>query len=76
VDFDPIERAILDIEKRASNLDEITRSVDTIKNASENILKRVRIDREALEKQVTLLRDSMISIKHVLGKDEDSPAEA
>ena len=59
VDFDAIERAILEIEKRAGNLDDVRKSADTIKSASEKILERVRIDREALDKQVTQLREKV-----------------
>ena len=76
IDFDPIDRAVLDIEKRAQNLDQVRKSAETIRSSSETILERVRIDREALEKQVAVLRDAMISVKHVLGADDDSPIGA
>lgn len=59
VDFEAIERAILEIEKRAGNLDEVRKSAETIQSSSSKILERVRIDREGLEKQVTLLRDKV-----------------
>jgi len=71
VDFDPIDRAILDIEKRVANLDQVRKSAETIRSSSDTILERVRIDREALEKQVSVLRDAMSNVKHVLGKNED-----
>jgi hypothetical protein len=67
VDFEPIDRAILDIEKRVQNLDQVRKSAETIKSSSETILNRVRIDREALENQVAVLRDAMNCVKHVLG---------
>jgi hypothetical protein len=69
VDFDPIDRAILDIEKRVQNLDQVRKSAETIKSSSETILDRVRIDREALEKQVGILREAMCCVKQVLGGD-------
>jgi hypothetical protein len=59
VDFDAIERAILEIEKRAGNLDEVRKSAETIQSSSAKILERVRIDREALDKQVTQLREKV-----------------
>ena len=52
VDFEAIDKAILEIEKRAGNLDEVRKSAETIQSSSTKILDRVRIDREALEKQV------------------------
>ena len=58
IDFEPIDRAMLDIEKRVQNLDQVRKSAETIKSSSETILERVRIDRECSEKQVGVLRDS------------------
>jgi hypothetical protein len=72
IDFDPIDRAICDIEKRAQNLDQIRKSAETIKSSSEGILERVRIDREALDKQVATLRDAMNCVKHVLSAENDA----
>jgi hypothetical protein len=63
VDFDVIEKAILEIEKRAGNLDEVRKAAETIQSASGKILERVRIDRDALEKQVVLLRDRVEDLK-------------
>jgi hypothetical protein len=72
IDFDPIDRAVLDIEKRVQNLDQVRKSAETIRSSSDTILERVRIDREALEKQVAVLREAMISVKHVLGADDEA----
>jgi hypothetical protein len=74
IDFEPIDRAVLDIEKRVQNLDQVRKSAETIRSSSETILERVRIDREALEKQVAVLRDAMINVKHVLGADDGTPS--
>lgn len=65
-DFDAIDRAVLEIEKRARNLDEVGKSAGTIKSASEKILERVRIDREALEKQVTQLREKVGELRDAM----------
>jgi len=64
VDFEAIERAILEIEKRAGNLDEVRKSAETIQSSSSRILERVRIDREGLEKQVTLLREKVGELRN------------
>jgi hypothetical protein len=65
-DFEAIERAILEIGKRADNLDEVRKSADSIKSASEKILERVRIDREALEKQVAQLREKVGDLRSAM----------
>ena len=70
VDFEGIDRAILDIEKRAGNLDEVKKYAETIQSSSEKILKRVRIDRDGLEKQVSTLREKMGELKSMLHSSE------
>jgi hypothetical protein len=67
IDFTPIDRAILDIEKRVQNLEQVRTSAETIKSSSEKILDRVRIDRKALDEQLIVLRDAMNEVKHALG---------
>jgi hypothetical protein len=66
VDFETIDKAILEIEKRAGNLDDVRKSAETIKSSSEKILDRVRIDREALEKQLEILRERVGDLKNSL----------
>lgn len=63
VDFDTIQKAILEIEKRAGNLDEVRKSAETIQSASGKILERIRIDRDALEKQVEILREKVNDLR-------------
>jgi hypothetical protein len=63
VDFETIDKAILEIEKRAGNLDEVRKCAETIKSSSEKILDRVRIDREALDKQLEILRERVGDLK-------------
>ncbi|MEM8944338.1 MAG: hypothetical protein AAGD11_04070 [Planctomycetota bacterium] len=74
VDFTPIDRSVLDIEKRVKNLDQIRSSAQTIKSSSEKILDRLRIDQEALEKQVVVLRESMTDLKQAIGSDKPTPS--
>jgi len=66
VDFKVIESAINEIEKRACNLDEVRKSAETIHSSSTKILDRVRIDREALEKQVATLREKVQDLREII----------
>jgi hypothetical protein len=70
VDFETIEKAICEIEKRAANLDEVGRSAETIKSSSNKILERVRIDRDALEKQVEILRERVTDLKSTIAPQQ------
>ncbi len=72
LDFTTIDKTILDIEKRVQNLDDIRRSTETIRNANEKIFDRVRIDGEALNKQLAILRECLGDLKQHLGSDESS----
>jgi hypothetical protein len=63
VDFEAIEKAILEIEKRAGNLDDVRKSAETIQTATTRILDRVRIDRDALVKQVEVLREKVCDLR-------------
>jgi hypothetical protein len=71
IDFGPIDRAVLDIEKCVQNFDQVRTWTDTIKSNSEKILERIRKDREGLEKQLGVLREAMNGVKQVL-TDGDS----
>jgi hypothetical protein len=62
-DFESIEAAMLDIEKRANNLKDVHTSAVTIRNSSESIIKRVEIDREALRTQVAILREKITDLR-------------
>ena len=53
----------LEIERRAGNLDDVRKSAESIRSSSDKILERVRIDREALEKQVAVLREKAADLK-------------
>jgi hypothetical protein len=55
-DIAAIEKAINAIEKHCEGLDQVEKPAQTIKSSAEKILERVRIDREALTKQVAVLR--------------------
>lgn len=65
-DFQAIEEAVLEIEKRADKLAEIEKLAGTIQNNSEKILERVRLDRSAIAKQAALLRERMIDLRQLV----------
>jgi hypothetical protein len=69
-DFDSIEKCMLDIEKHANNLDEIHKSAITIRNSNDNILKRVEIDKDALTKYISQLRQNLADIRGELLREE------
>jgi hypothetical protein len=64
-DFSAIDKSINDVEKRADNLDEVQTFAETIHSSSEKILDRVRIDREALKKQVAFLREKVKDLRDI-----------
>lgn len=69
IDFEAIDRTMLDIEKRITNLNEVRTSARTIVNSGEKIIKRVDIDEKALEKQLALLRDGLNDVRTAVGCD-------
>lgn len=76
IDFEPIDRAVLDIEKRVQTLDSVRKSAESIKSSSDSILERVRIDRDVLEKQVGVLRAAMGHVKEALGRSAATEVDA
>jgi plasmid stability protein/translation initiation factor 2 beta subunit (eIF-2beta)/eIF-5 len=62
-DFEAITQAILEIEKQSQALAEVTKSAETIKSGSQNILERVRISRKSLERQVEILQERIDDLK-------------
>src|SRR5258708_14334654 len=69
-DFQAIDEAICEIEKRTEGLNEIETSAKTIQSGSEKILKRVELCRKALVHQGEILRDKMDELKHLTGGDD------
>lgn len=70
VDFETIDRAVLEIEKRAANLDSIRTTAKTIISGGERIIKRVDTDEKSFEKQIALLREKLSDVKVALGCEE------
>jgi len=62
-DFTALDVAILEIDKRAGALAEISTWAETIQNNSEKILDHVRKTRKSLERQVETLREKLSDLK-------------
>lgn len=73
VDFESIDRAVLEIEKRAANLDTIRTSAKTIISSGERIIKRVDTDEASFEKQIALLREKLTDVRTALGCKLEMP---
>jgi hypothetical protein len=71
-DFQAIDEAICEIEKRTEGLNEIETSAKTIQSGSEKILKRVELCRKALVQQVEVLREKMQELKQLTGVESSS----
>jgi dsDNA-specific endonuclease/ATPase MutS2 len=71
-DFQAIDEAICEIEKRTEGLNEIETSAKTIQSGSEKILRRVELCRKALVQQVEILREKMQELKTLSGADDSA----
>lgn len=65
VDFTKIDEAILEIGKRAAQLDQINGWSETISKNSEKIVDHVRTARKALERQVASLQTNVSDLKQI-----------
>jgi len=66
-DFDLLEKAIREVERQASYLDEIKTSSSTIKNGAEKILSRIEIMSNALVKQIEVLDTQAGLLRQLVG---------
>ncbi len=71
-DFTAIAEAILEIEKQTGKLGDITTWTETIQRNSEEILKRIRISRTKLGKQVELLQEKLEGLRTSTDRQEIS----
>ena len=69
-DFKAIDAALLEIEKRAEGIGEIAKWAETIDSSNKKILDRVRISREALERQVSILQVKLVDLRQSVGGGE------
>lgn len=65
-DFEALDEAILEIERRTDGLSEIEIAAKSIQGSSEKILKRVELSRKALTQQVETLRETLTELRHLL----------
>lgn len=70
-DFQEIDRAILEIEKRTNHLGDIETWTRTIHSNAEKVLTRVESCRKSLNRQVETLRDKTCELRQILG-DQDA----
>ena len=66
-DFEAMKKAIIEIERQAGGLDEIRTSAETIHNSSNKILDRVRIMRDGLDKQISVLNNKVDNLREAVG---------
>jgi hypothetical protein len=71
-DFQAIDEAICEIEKRTESLNEIETAANGIQSGSERILKRVGLCRKALVQQVETLREKMDELRQLTANDSDA----
>ncbi|MGQ0634620.1 MAG: hypothetical protein ACT4QC_08415 [Planctomycetaceae bacterium] len=69
-DFQEIDQAINEIEKRAGGLGDVEKWAETIKDRSEDILERVRLNRSAIARQVEGLRKTMADLRQAVSGRE------
>jgi hypothetical protein len=74
IDFEPIDCALNRIEKCAGQLEVIGKHATSIRKSSDAILKRVKIDGKALDKQMVVLRKEMLVVKQALGESDAAEA--
>jgi len=70
-DFAEIDRAILEIEKRAGSLGDIETWTRTIHGNAEKVLKRVESGRKSFLKQLEVLRERTAELRELLGDEAD-----
>ncbi|MEQ8485110.1 MAG: hypothetical protein RIB46_12180 [Pseudomonadales bacterium] len=71
VDFESLDRAMLDIEKQLNGFDEINTSANSVVSAANKILDRARIMQNKLSSNVDMLNGAIDDIRRVLA-DSDS----
>jgi len=62
-DYEAIDKAVLAIEKQAGLLAEVETSANTIRSASEKILRRVQVSRASIARNVDRLQEALSDLK-------------
>jgi len=68
IDFAVLEKAIESVAKRASQLDDIRKSGETVENAGRSIVANVGIAQRDLAKQVEVLREQLGQMRRAFGE--------
>lgn len=71
-DFEAIDAAILEIERRTKDFEDLRCWTSTIQNNSEKILKKLDTVRKALERQTESLRENLAELKSSLAPSDSS----
>lgn len=66
-DFQEIDKAVLEIEKRAGNLEQVEKWADTIRARADDILKHVSTSRASLTRQVETLQERLADVRQKEG---------
>ena len=66
-DFTELDRAILEIEKRAGGLSDIETWTKTIQSNAEKVLTRISTSRKSLLRQVEVLGERTADLRRLLG---------
>lgn len=72
VDFAELDKAVLEIEKRANDLDKVNGWSETIKSNADKIIDHVRIARNALDRQLKSLREHLGDLRQTLSSGDTS----
>jgi len=65
-DFDKIERALLNVQKQITNLDDYDKFSNTIITSGEKIREKTRKMRDALHRDIKILNDTVSGVKNSL----------
>lgn len=70
VDFTELDAAVLEIEKRANDLDKVNGWSETIRTNADKIIDHVRIARNALDRQLKSLREHLSDLRQTLNTSD------
>lgn len=73
VDFDAMDKAILEIEKRIADYDQVIKWAETIRSSGEKIIGKAEVSRKSVLKQVETLQAAVRIAKEVVVELLDSP---
>jgi hypothetical protein len=66
IDFDRMQRAMLDVEKQVQGLDDIRKNAQSIRNCADKIEDRARIVRDNIERATRVLNEEAEAVRAVV----------